>query len=88
MQGQEDARSRDVNHEDPERERERRKKHQDYKGLPPCWSRGQGRLFEDAFEKEEEAFRNREDERRTGERGEENHVQSFERFREVGRSGM
>ena len=88
VQGQEDARSRDVNHEDPERERERRKKHQDYKGLPPCWSRVQGRLFEDAFEKEEEAFRNREDERRTGERGEENHVQSFERFREVGRSGM
>lgn len=62
------------------------------KSLPPCWSRGQGRIFEEAYEKEEEAFRRREDERvrrerGDGERGLED-VQSFERYREVGRSGM
>ena len=55
------------------------------KGLPPCWSRGQGRLFEEAFEKEEEAYRRRE----RGDREEQQRdVQSFERYREVGRSGM
>ena len=58
------------------------------KGLPPCWSRGQGRLFEEAYEKEEEAYRRRE----RGEAEEQHHqqrvVQSFERYREVGRSGM
>lgn len=70
---------------DPERE----------KDLPPCWSRGQGRLFEDAYEKEEDAYRRREEERARQERGERDGgesemdgVQSFERYREVGRSGM
>lgn len=60
--------------------------------LPPCWSRGQGRVFEEAFEKEEEAWRRRDEERVRRERGkgevEHEDVRSFERYREVGRSGM
>jgi ATP-dependent Clp protease ATP-binding subunit ClpX len=58
------------------------------KDLPPCWSRGQGRLFEDAYEKEEEAYRRRERGEREDEQGVVHDVQSFERYREVGRSGM
>lgn len=62
------------------------------KDLPPCWSRGQGRVFEEAFEKEEEMWRRKEEERVRRERGdggrEQEDVRSFERYREVGRSGM
>jgi ATP-dependent Clp protease ATP-binding subunit ClpX len=72
-----------------EEERVRGEAGQGEKGLPACWGRGQGRLFEEAFEKEEEAFRAREEERQRKERGEgEQQVQSFERYREVGGSGM
>lgn len=65
-------------------------KAQEGKDLPPCWSRGQGRLFEEAFEKEEEVYRTREERvrRERGEGGQVDEVQSFERYREVGRSGM
>jgi ATP-dependent Clp protease ATP-binding subunit ClpX len=57
------------------------------KGLPPCWSRGQARLFEEAFEKEEEVWRRRESGGRDGGAIQED-VRSFEMYREVGRSGM
>lgn len=57
--------------------------------MPKCWSRGQGRLFEEAWEKEEALFK-RQEERGRRERGEEDteSVRSFERYREVGSSGM
>ena len=57
--------------------------------MPRCWSRGQGRLFEEAWEKEEAVFRVGEvgGERRA--RGEVvDEVGSFERYREVESSGM
>jgi ATP-dependent Clp protease ATP-binding subunit ClpX len=58
--------------------------------MPRCWSRGQGRAFEEAWEKEEALFRSQEEERERKERGEEDGeaVGSFERYREVGSSGM
>ena len=58
--------------------------------MPRCWSRGQERLFEEAWEKEEAVFKAQEEERGRGERGEEDidSVRSFERYREVGSSGM
>jgi ATP-dependent Clp protease ATP-binding subunit ClpX len=58
--------------------------------MPRCWSRGQGRLFEEAWEKEEAAFRAREEESRRSERGqtEGEELGSFERYRKVGSSGM
>jgi ATP-dependent Clp protease ATP-binding subunit ClpX len=58
--------------------------------MPRCWGRGQGRLMEDAWEKEEESWKVREEERRRREVGEEEaeSVGSFERYREVGSSGM
>jgi ATP-dependent Clp protease ATP-binding subunit ClpX len=59
--------------------------------MPRCWSRGQGRMFEEAFEKEEEAWKAREEERGRKERGEVVGSEadgSFERLRSVGGSGM
>jgi ATP-dependent Clp protease ATP-binding subunit ClpX len=65
--------------------------------MPRCWSRGQGRMFEEAWEREEEAWREKEEEKARKERGEaEAEVAvdggsgsgSFERLREVGGSGM
>ena len=58
--------------------------------MPRCWSRGQGRLFEEAWEKEEAVFKAQEEERERKERGEDEveAVSSFERYREVGSSGM
>ena len=59
--------------------------------MPRCWSRGQGRMFEEAYEKEEEVWKTKEDERRRRERGEvvESELDgSFERLRSVGGSGM
>jgi ATP-dependent Clp protease ATP-binding subunit ClpX len=55
--------------------------------MPKCWSRGQGRLFEEAYEKEEETWKAKEEERERKERGEED-LGSFERYRVVGSSGM
>lgn len=60
--------------------------------MPRCWSRGQGRLFEEAWEREEERWRVAclsPTESESGEQqvGDES-VSSFEQFREVGRSGM
>ena len=49
--------------------------------MPVCFSRGQGRLFEEAWEGEERGWRERE-------RGEETGRVSLEEFREVGGSGM
>jgi ATP-dependent Clp protease ATP-binding subunit ClpX len=51
--------------------------------MPRCWSRGQGRLFEEAWEKEEAVWERRQ-------RGEEDgeSVETFERYRSVGSSGM
>lgn len=57
--------------------------------MPRCWSRGQGRVFEEAYEKEEQDWKEKiaEQERRdAGEEGEE--AGSFEQFRRVGSSGM
>lgn len=59
--------------------------------MPRCWSRGQGRLFEEAWEKEEEVWRAREEARARRERGEHEsgeEIGSLERYREVGSSGM
>jgi ATP-dependent Clp protease ATP-binding subunit ClpX len=56
--------------------------------MPRCWSRGQGRLFEQAFENEEEEWRIREEIRERKERGEIEPIRSFEVYREVGTSGM
>jgi ATP-dependent Clp protease ATP-binding subunit ClpX len=57
--------------------------------MPLCWSRGQGRLFEEAWEKEEESWRRKEEEKGRKERGEEEQPPAtFERLRSVGRSGM
>lgn len=56
--------------------------------MPKCWSRGQGRLFEEAWEKEEAVFRKQEEERQRRERGEEEDVGTFERYREVASSGL
>ena len=58
--------------------------------MPRCWSRGQGSLFEEAFEIEEAAFRRQEEERERRERGEEGEgdAGSFESYRKVGSSGM
>lgn len=59
--------------------------------MPRCWSRGQGRMFEEAFEKEEEVWKVKEDERVRRECGEVVGGEtdgSFERLRSVGGSGM
>jgi len=57
--------------------------------MPRCWSRGQSRLFEEAYEKEEGEWRRKEEERERRERGEDTaDVESFEQFRSVGSSGM
>ncbi|PMD38747.1 hypothetical protein L207DRAFT_567116 [Hyaloscypha variabilis F] len=53
--------------------------------MPRCWSRGQGRMFEEAWEKEEEAWRGRRERREVVEGEAEG---SFERLRSVGGSGM
>lgn len=54
--------------------------------MPRCWSRGQNRVFEEAWEKEEEEWRGRE----RKERGEDGagEMESSEQFRSVGSSGM
>jgi ATP-dependent Clp protease ATP-binding subunit ClpX len=59
--------------------------------MPRCWSRGQGRMFEEAYEKEEEVWKAKEEERVRRERGEVVGGEadgSFERLRSVGGSGM
>jgi len=58
--------------------------------MPRVWSRGQGRVFEDAWGKEEESWKIKEDERLRRESGEEvvESPGSFEQYREVGSSGM
>jgi ATP-dependent Clp protease ATP-binding subunit ClpX len=57
--------------------------------MPRCWSRGQGRMFEEAWEKEEEGWKVRVEERERRERGEVVDMGgSFERLRSVGGSGM
>jgi len=58
--------------------------------MPRCWSRGQGRMFEEAWEKEEEGWKVKEEERERRERGEVvgEAESSFERLRSVGGSGM
>ncbi|KUJ09008.1 P-loop containing nucleoside triphosphate hydrolase protein [Mollisia scopiformis] len=54
--------------------------------MPRCWSRGQGRAFEEAYEVEEEEWRVRHEGAGAGEgKGED---ASFERLRRVGSSGM
>lgn len=52
--------------------------------MPRCWARGQVRLFEDAWEGEEELWRRREE----GGREEREDGGSLEKFRQVGSSGM
>jgi len=59
--------------------------------MPRCWSRGQGRMFEEAWEKEEEGWKVGVEERGRRERGEVVGMGgsgSFERLRSVGGSGM
>ncbi|KAG0648158.1 ATP-dependent clpX [Hyphodiscus hymeniophilus] len=58
--------------------------------MPRCWSRGQGRAFEEAFEKEEAVSQRREEERGRRESGGEQDVDvgTFETYRRVGSSGM
>jgi len=56
--------------------------------MPRCWSRGQGRLFEEAFELEEEEWDASEEAQKRKENGEAEPVTSFEAYREVGISGM
>lgn len=58
--------------------------------MPRCWSRGQGGLFDDAWEKEEEVWRARVEEKEKREREEEAVAEkgTFEQYREVGSSGM
>ncbi|KAK0127916.1 hypothetical protein ONS96_007415 [Cadophora gregata f. sp. sojae] len=61
--------------------------------MPRCWSRGQSRAFEEAWEREEEAWKDREAREKDGgeKRGGGDGVEQgrgFERFRRVGSSGM
>ncbi|KAH7413428.1 P-loop containing nucleoside triphosphate hydrolase protein [Cadophora sp. MPI-SDFR-AT-0126] len=65
--------------------------------MPRCWSRGQNRAFEEAWEREEERWKVRmEQERGGGKRGDvegegedgDGEGRGFERFRRVGSSGM
>lgn len=58
--------------------------------MPRCWSRGQGRAFEEAFENEEEEWRGKKDGSGGGGSGTGEVVKeaSFERLRRVGSSGM
>lgn len=58
--------------------------------MPRCWSRGQGNLFDEAWEKEEERWKLKKEERERREQsGEEvETVRNFEQYREVGSSGM
>ncbi|KAG4429516.1 hypothetical protein IFR05_015003 [Cadophora sp. M221] len=61
--------------------------------MPRCWSRGQNRAFEEAWEKEEDAWKARsesegEGEKRNGDGDEREEGRGFERFRRVGSSGM
>lgn len=53
--------------------------------MPRCWSRGQARIFEDEYEKEEERWR---EEHASHAEGRDERVSSFERLRRVGSSGM
>jgi ATP-dependent Clp protease ATP-binding subunit ClpX len=65
--------------------------HGDKSLMPKCWSRGQARMFEEAWEKEEEEWRVRLEEKARRERGEDvvdGGEGSFERLREAGSSGM
>jgi len=48
--------------------------------MPRCWSRGQGRLFENAFEQEEQGLKDKKEE--------EEPIGSFEQYRVVGSSGL
>lgn len=54
------------------------------KNMPRCWSRGQSRLFEEAYEREEVEWERRHSSSATKEPG----AASFERLRRVGSSGM
>ncbi|KAG4423482.1 hypothetical protein IFR04_003449 [Cadophora malorum] len=60
--------------------------------MPRCWSRGQNRAFEEAWEREEESWKGRESgengKDRSGGADEETEGRGFERFRRVGSSGM
>tara|TARA_R110002060_G_scaffold2386_2_gene4090 strand:+ start:542 stop:877 length:336 start_codon:yes stop_codon:yes gene_type:complete len=60
--------------------------------MPRCWSRGQNRAFEEAWEREEESWKGRESgengKDRSGGAEEETEGRGFERFRRVGSSGM
>ncbi|KAG9242244.1 P-loop containing nucleoside triphosphate hydrolase protein [Calycina marina] len=56
--------------------------------MPCCWSRGQGKYFDEAYGKEEEEWQASEDIRKRKERGDSVPVTSFEAYREVGTSGM
>jgi ATP-dependent Clp protease ATP-binding subunit ClpX len=56
--------------------------------MPRCWSRGQGRAFEDAFENEEANWRAEMDLEAEPQRGAEDKETSFEGLRRVGSSGM
>lgn len=58
--------------------------------MPRCWSRGQNNAFEEAYEREEEEWRRTEgidDDAGKGEEGEGGNG-GFEKFRQVGSSGM
>jgi ATP-dependent Clp protease ATP-binding subunit ClpX len=79
---------RDQHHSQPHAHHE---KNQNKSLMPRCWSRGQGRMFEEAYEKEEEAWKQREEDRGRRERGEvvgREADGSFERLRSAGGSGM
>jgi ATP-dependent Clp protease ATP-binding subunit ClpX len=56
--------------------------------MPRCWSRGQARIFEEEYEKEEERWRHRQDPHHGEEASTDEGASSFERLRSVGSSGM
>jgi ATP-dependent Clp protease ATP-binding subunit ClpX len=56
--------------------------------MPRCWSRGQNRAFEEAWEREEESWKVKERCEKGDEGTEESEGRGFERFRRVGSSGM
>lgn len=57
--------------------------------MPRCWSRGQNRIFEEEYEKEEDKWRRKHEPERQGHDDVEGADGStFERLRRVGSSGM
>lgn len=78
----EQAQTQGQNHSHAEDDGEDREKAK----MPRCWSRGQTRAFEEAFEIEEENWKAK-DEHKDGSGGDQE-AGSFEKLRQVGSSGM